>query len=397
MMSFERPQKAELVKRIENEPRRFIQVLYGPRQVGKTTLVRQFEAQTRLPLHFASADAVLSDPQSWLSQQWSAARLMLRRSGAPEGVLVVDEVQKILNWSEWVKREWDADTRDGIPVKVVLLGSSRLMLQQGLTESLTGRFEAQYIGHWTYGEMRAAFGFTPEAYVWFGAYPGAATLIHDEARWRQYVLDALIEPSISKDILMLTRVDKPALMRRLFELGCRYSGQELSYNKMLGQLLDAGNTTTLAHYLRLLDTAGLLAGLEQYSPHVLRQRASSPKFLVHNTALLSAQQPASFETVSADKPAWGRWVESAVGAHLLNYALRVHAGLWYWRSGSDEVDFVLTHQGKVIAIEVKSGTGRPSGGMDAFVRRHQPDRVYWVGQGGVPWEAFLDMAPEGLF
>ncbi|MFZ4474778.1 MAG: ATP-binding protein [Saprospiraceae bacterium] len=395
-MSFERHHKTLLAKRLEEEPRRFIQVLYGPRQVGKTTVVSQFAAQTRLPVHFVSADAVYGDAQTWLAQQWSTARLLLRRLGAPEAVLIVDEIQKVPNWSESVKREWDADTRDGVPLKVVLLGSSRLMLQQGLTESLAGRFETQYVGHWTYAEMHAAFGVETDAFVWFGAYPGAAALMMDELRWRQYVLDALIEPSISKDILMLTRVDKPALMRRLFELGCRYSGQIMSYNKMLGQLLDAGNTTTLAHYLRLLDTAGLLAGLEQYSPQVLRQRASSPKFQVHNTALLSAQQPQSFQEVRSTLHLWGHWVESAVGAHLLNYAISKGAQLWYWRNGDMEVDFVLAHQGKVVAIEVKSGSGRTGSGMSAFVATHQPDRVYLIGEEGLPWETFLEMDPGEL-
>lgn len=395
-MSFERHHKTLLAKRLEEEPRRFIQVLYGPRQVGKTTVVSQFAAQTSLPVHFVSADAVYGDAQTWLAQQWSTARLLLRRLGAPEAVLIVDEIQKVPNWSESVKREWDADTRDGVPLKVVLLGSSRLMLQQGLTESLAGRFETQYVGHWTYAEMHAAFGVETDAFVWFGAYPGAASLMMDELRWRQYVLDALIEPSISKDILMLTRVDKPALMRRLFELGSRYSGQIMSYNKMLGQLLDAGNTTTLAHYLRLLDTAGLLAGLEQYSPQVLRQRASSPKFQVHNTALLSAQQPQSFLEVRSTLHLWGHWVESAVGAHLLNYAISKGTQLWYWRNGDMEVDFVLAHQGKVVAIEVKSGGGRIGSGMSAFVATHQPDRVYLIGEEGLPWETFLEMDPGEL-
>ncbi len=223
-------------------------------------------------------------------------------------MLIIDEIQKIGNWSEAVKREW-SDTAQRQSLKVVLLGSSRLLLQQGLTESLAGRFETLFIGHWSYREMKEAFDFTLDQYVWFGGYPGAATLINDEERWRRYITDSLIETSISKDILMLTRVDKPALMKRLFELGCGYSGQILSYTKILGQLQDAGNTTTLAHYLRLFNTAKLLGGLEKYSPEMVRRRASIPKFQVHNTALISAQQQHSFQEIAANPSRWGRWVE----------------------------------------------------------------------------------------
>ncbi|WP_076792779.1 ATP-binding protein [Chlorobium sp. KB01] len=396
-MIIERSQKAVLAKRIESEPRRFIQVLHGPRQVGKTTLARQFMQATSLPVHFASADLVAAGQSSWITQQWETARLKLSHSGKQEALLVIDEIQKISNWSEAVKREWDADTANNISLKVILLGSSRLLLQQGLTESLAGRFETVYIGHWSFGEMKKAFDFTPEQYVWFGGYPGAAALIADESRWSRYVAESLIETSISKDILMLTRVDKPALMKRLFELGCSYSGQILSYTKMLGQLQDAGNTTTLSHYLRLLDTAGLLGGLEKYSPESLRQKSSSPKFQVHNTALVSAQQQLSFDTVSTNPAMWGRWVESAIGAHLLNHTSSDALNLFYWRQGNHEVDFVLVHSGKVIGVEIKSGHTQRASGMEAFRRQYNPDKVLLVGNSGIPWQEFLQIDPRELF
>lgn len=393
---FQRKHFQTLAKRLQ-EPRAVIQVLAGPRQVGKTTLVGQLLSATDVPSHSISADGTANASTVWLEQQWETARLKCRQLGAPAYILAVDEIQKIPNWSEAVKANWDADTRMGLPLKVVLLGSSRLLLQQGLTESLAGRFELSYIGHWTFAEMHAAFAFTLEQYAWFGGYPGTARLIDDEFRWKKYVADALIEPSISRDILALTRVDKPALLRRLFELGCVYSGQMLAYNKMLGQLLDAGNTTTLAHYLTLLDSAGLLAGLEKFSGNVLRQRQSSPKFQVHNTALLSAQMSETLPEVMQHAQQWGRIVESAVGGHLLNFARESDARLFYWREGNEEVDFVLQYRGKCLAIEVKSGAVRGSSGMHTFQQKFAPDRMLLIGKDGLPWQEFLTIEPGALF
>lgn len=393
----ERSHLQVLRTRLENEPRRYIQVIYGPRQVGKTTIVNQYLETTSLPYHSAAADSVPAGDQSWIAQQWEVARLKLKQSGNPEGLLILDEIQKIDNWSEQVKKEWDVDTRNKLALKVVLLGSSRLLIQKGLTESLAGRYEAGYVGHWSYAEMQEAFGLSPEQYVFFGGYPGAIPLIEQETRWKNYVLDALIETSISRDILLLTRVDKPALMRKLFELGCAYSGQILSFNKITGQLQDAGNTTTLAHYLRLLDTAGLLAGIEKYSPDQLRQRASSPKFQVHNTALLSAQQAHSFLEIQLQPDRWGRWVESAIGAHLLNYSLQERFQLYYWRHQNDEVDFVITNGKVVVGLEVKSGRSQRASGMDAFRKQFKPDKVLLIGNEGLPWQEFLSFNPIALF
>jgi hypothetical protein len=219
------------------EPRRFVQVVAGPRQVGKTTLVRQVTDGLRCPVVTASADEPTLRGPDWIETQWEAARLRVAAGGA---VLVLDEVQKIPGWSETVKRLWDEDTRRRANLRVVLLGSAPLLIQRGLTESLAGRFETIRLGHWSFVEMEAAFGWSLEQYVFYGGYPGAAPLVADPPRWTRYVLDALVETTISRDVLLLTRVDKPALLRRLFELGCRYSGQVLSYTKMLGQLHDAG-------------------------------------------------------------------------------------------------------------------------------------------------------------
>lgn len=380
-----------------SEPRRFIQVLIGPRQVGKTTLVTQLLETSKVPSQFVSADAVAASNVAWLEQQWETARLKMAQDGAREFILVIDEIQKINNWSETVKLLWDADTHSKRTLKVILLGSSRLLLQQGLTESLAGRFETTYMGHWSFSEMQGAFGWNSNQYVWFGGYPGSAGLIGEEERWKAYIQQSLIETSISKDILMLTRIDKPALMKRLFELGCSYSGQILSYNKMIGQLQDAGNTTTLSHYLDLLNTAGLLAGIEKYSGNLIYKRSSSPKFQVHNTALISAQRGDLFKDIQVKPDEWGRLVESSIGAHLINYSITEGFTVHYWREGNDEVDFVLEKKGRAIGLEVKSGSSQSASGMSAFKKTFNPEKVLLVGNTGLPWQDFLKMNPAELF
>ncbi|MGK6350429.1 ATP-binding protein [Parapedobacter sp. DT-150] len=369
----------------------------GPRQVGKTTLITQLTKKMDMRHLFVSADAVAASDSGWLIQQWDTARTLMEQRQANEFLLIIDEIQKINNWSETVKLLWDTDTRKQINLKVILLGSSRLLLQQGLTESLAGRFETTYMGHWSFDEMQQAFGWDIDQYVWFGAYPGSASLVADEDRWKRYVAESLIETSISKDILMLTRVDKPALMKRLFELGCIYSGQILAYTKIMGQLLDAGNTTTLAHYLQLLNTAGLLSGIEKFDRKALRKRSSSPKFQVHNTALISAQRAEYFQEVRHQPELWGRMVESAVGAHLINAAYADGFNTYYWREGGLEVDFVLEHRGKVIGIEVKSGSNQPKISMTQFSKQINPGRILLVGNGGIPWQEFLKINPKSLF
>lgn len=325
---YARPQIQELVRRLA-EPRRFIQVVAGARQVDKTTLVGQAVRQSGLPACFASADEPTLRDAQWVEQQWEAARSLV--DDADGALLVLDEVQKVTGWSETVKRLWDADTRTGRPLKVILLGSAPLLVERGLGESLTGRFEVLRLPHWGFAEMQAAFGWSLDQYLFYGSYPGAASLIRQPARWARYVRDSLIEPVLSRDVLLLSRVDKPALLRRMLELGCAYSGQILSYTRMLGQLQDAGNTTTLAHYLDLLAGAGLITGLQKYAGGRTRQRASSPKFQVFNTALITAQAGMTLAEAQADRAFWGRLVESAVGAHVANAAATGDCSAYYWR------------------------------------------------------------------
>ncbi len=375
-----------------NESRRFIQVVAGPRQVGKTTLIKQILKTTDIPSHYASADVPGIQDIPWLEQQWEIGRLKTQRqlSQRIPGLLVLDEVQKIPHWSERIKKLWDEDTFNDIPLQVVILGSAPLLIQRGLTETLAGRFELTQMTHWSFREMQDAFDWNLEQYVYFGGYPGSASLINDEKRWAEYVQHSLIETNISRDILLMTRVDKPILLRRLFELGSRYSGQILSYQKMLGQLSDAGNATTLAHYLSLLSGAGMLTGIEKYSNKPVRQKASSPKLQMLNTALVSAQIPLSFKSALSDLEHWGRLVESAVGAHLYNEGLKNKIGLYYWRERNKEVDFVLQHGENLIAIEVKSGTKKTLGsGMTEFIKKYPVQKTLLVGGDGIKLAEYL--------
>ena len=386
---FRRPMLRTLVSRLR-EPRRFLQVLAGPRQTGKTTLAQQAIEALGVPAHYASADEPTLRGRPWIEEQWELGRLKTREGGKGGALLVLDEVPKVTGWSETVKRLWDEDGRARRPLKVVLLGSSPLLLQRGLTESLAGRFELIRVPHWSFAEIREAFGWTLERFFYFGGYPGAAPLVGDRDRWARYILDSLVETTISRDILLLTRVDKPALLRRLFQLGCDYSGQVLSYQKMLGQLQDAGNTTTLAHHLDLLSGAGMLTGLAKFAGQRVRQRGSSPKLQVLNTGLMTASAPLDLEGARRDREFWGRLVESAVGAHLLNSAAGTKVEVYYWREANREVDFVLRAGKRVVAIEVKSGRKREAPhGLEAFSKAFRPHRSLLVGDQGIPVEEFL--------
>ena len=245
---FKRPQFKELASRI-SENRNKLQAIVGPRQVGKSTLIKQVLQETEVPGMMVSADGVPKDNTAWIGETWDTARARMRLGNHGEYLLVIDEVHKLDNWSEEVKKQWDADTFNDVNMKVVILGSSRLLLKDGLTESLAGRYELIRMPHWSWLEMREAFGMDLDRYVYFGGYPGSAGFIGDESRWRRYIRDSIIAPAIEQDIMMTKTVYKPGLMRQLFELGCTYSGKEISLTKLLGQLQDAGNVTTLASYL----------------------------------------------------------------------------------------------------------------------------------------------------
>ena len=384
---FKRPVYSVIKQRL-SEPRRFIQVLSGPRQTGKTTLALQVIADLNIPSHYASADEPLLKHRIWIEQQWEIARLKIK--AAKSALFVLDEAHKIEGWSETVKRLWDEDSRNTLPLHVLLLGSSPLLVRRGLTESLAGRFEIIPITHWSFNEIKTAFGWSVDEYIFYGGYPGAAELIQDQKRWSAYIKNSLIETTISRDIFLMTRVDKPALLHRLFELGCSYSGQILSYQKMLGQLQDVGNTTTLAHYLRLLEDAGLLAGISKYASQRFRQRASSPKLQVFNTALITAQSQLSLEAAKQNHEFWGRLVESCIGASLLNSIKGENIELFYWLGRNHEVDFVLSQGKDLVALEVKTGHRKVTlPGIEMFSKEFRTKRKLLVGAQGIPIADFL--------
>ncbi len=396
---YQRGQVRTIAERMQEEDNPLMQVVVGPRQTGKSTMISQALEQVSLPVHSVSADDELAPTVEWLRTEWQQARNRQQRTGEPV-ILVLDEIQKVRGWPNVVKGLWDADRRDGTPLKVVLSGSSSLILRKGLDDSLTGRFELIRSSHWSFDECRKAFGFSLNDFLVFGGFPGAARFVGNEQRWRSYMRDSIIEPTISKDVLENEGVRKPALMRALFELGARFSAQELSYTKMLGQLQDAGNTTTLAHYLDLLGKAGMLCGLERYHPSRLTARKSSPRLLVYDTGLMTAASGRTHDMLLGDSELKGHLVESAIGAHLLALANEHELELFWWREGTDEVDFVLSGQDALVAIEVKSGRSKSQGGMATFLARYpQAQRIvvggsaagactveeFLLDESGLPW------------
>lgn len=414
MPGYQRTQVATLLNRLAEPPRSII-ILSGPRQTGKTTIVRQALDRTELEGTYLAVDepASSSPPLSlstesqvttlsndrdvkWLIRAWEKARLKDDSSNRGS-VLVLDEIQKIPNWSETVKGLWDADRAAGRSLHVVMLGSAPLLMQHGLSESLAGRFELIRVNHWSFREMVDVFDFDLPSYIYFGGYPGAAHLIKYQSRWREYVRSSLMEPNIERDILSMTRVNKPALLKRVFELGSSYSGQILSYTKMQGQLQDAGNTTTLAHYLELLSHAGLLVGLQKYAGQQHRRRSSSPKLNVLNTSFMAVNSGYTFEEAQSDRTFWGRMVESAVGAHLYNTGAP-DISLYYWRESPHEVDFVLEKGRKLVCIEVKSSSSdNYSGGLTAFQEHFASECALLVGGHGIPIEEFLTYPADHWF
>lgn len=387
----------QLIKNRIEEPRKFIQVVMGARQIGKSTVVKQVLKDLDIPYQLFSADNVPTTNSAWISDCWAAVRSLKESKGWRSMILVIDEIQKISNWSEAVKKEWDSDTFHDRDIKVLLLGSSRVLLEKGLSESLAGRFEEIRMSHWSYPEMRDCFGFSLDQYLYYGGYPGAASLITDDDRFSQYIQSAIIEATINKDILMDTPIGKPALLRQAFELGAAYSGELLSLNKMLDSLQDAGNTVTMAGYINLLDESGLLCGLQKFSIDMARRRASIPKLQVYNNALKKVYSPLPFEQAILDRKSWGRTFESGIGAYLVSQAFVHRFEVLYWREKNMEVDFVLRKKGSVVAIEIKSNGEKRTDGLDKFRQLFNPQAAFIVGDGGISAEDFLSMDLRKLF
>lgn len=393
---YKRVEYQVITKRLK-EQRKFIQVVMGARQIGKSTVVKQVLKDLNAPYQLFSADNVPATNSTWISDCWAAVRSLKESKGWESVILVIDEIQKIANWSEVVKKEWDDDTFHDRNIKVLLLGSSRVLLEKGLSESLAGRFEEIRMSHWSYQEMKECFGFSLDQYTFYGGYPGAASIIDDDDRFSQYIQSAIIDATINKDILMDTPISKPALLRQTFELGAAYSGELLSLNKMLGSLQDAGNTVTLAGYINLLDESGLLCGLQKFSIDTARRKASIPKLQVYNNALRMVYSPFTFEQAILDRKSWGRIFESSIGAYLVSQAFVHRFEVFYWRERNEEVDFILRKKGSVIAIEVKSNAEKRTEGLDKFRQLFKPQSAFIVGDGGISAEDFFSMDIRKLF
>lgn len=383
---FQRDIAETLAKRL-GEPRHTMQIVVGPRQTGKTTAIKQAVKQSGLPYRLATADLMGSVTGAWIEQEWEQARnLVLSNKPA---VLVIDEVQKVEQWSTVVKRLWDEDSWNELDLLVVLSGSSSLLIQKGLSEALTGRFELIRSTHWTLTEMSEAFGYDLETFLRFGGFPGSAAFRADDDRWNTYMRDSIIEATITRDVLQMEDVRKPALMRNLFDLGARYSAQEISYRKLLGQLDDKGNTDTIAHYLTLLSGAGMMTGLQKYERKSLETRRSSPRLMVHDTSLMTASWEGSDSALLEDPALRGHLVETAVGAYLIARSHKEGFEVFWWRDGNHEVDFVVKRGTSLTAIEVKSGRIKNRSGLAEFRRRFPEARPLVVGDGNTPLECFL--------
>ncbi|MBN1831663.1 MAG: ATP-binding protein [Deltaproteobacteria bacterium] len=395
---YERPVVKKILKVFESE-KRLLQILTGPRQVGKTTAAIQISKKWDGPVINATADLPLPPGPEWVRAQWNLAISKAKSNDKRQQniLLILDEVQKVQGWSEVVKELWDLECREKKGINVIILGSSSLLIQKGLSESLSGRFFLHRCTHWGLAEMEKAFSWGMDQWLFYGGYPGAAPFVAHEEIWSQYVTDSLIETVLAKDVLQLQTVAKPALLRQLFMLSIMHPAQILSYNKMLGQLQDAGNTTTLAHYLKLLETAFLISGLELFRQGRSAKRASSPKLILWNNALSNAIAGRSFENTRQDYSWWGRIVENAVGAHLLNHLVGLPYSVYYWRNRNNEVDFVVKTPNDLWALEVKSGNAKSPKGISAYCRLYPQARPLIIGSQNMSFDEFFRLDPRELF
>lgn len=381
------------------EPRRRMQIVMGPRQVGKSTLVGQFTEGVSVPFDFFAADGVNRFDSSWIPNKWQQVRMRMDIHSEQEHILIIDEVQKIRGWSEQVKKEWDEDSRSHRNLKVILLGSSRLLLQKGLEESLEGRFETIKMGYWDWQEMHEAFGFSMDEYVYFGGFPGLAPDIQDEDRWRNLMEDSIISPILTRDILEIEEIRNPALLRQVFELACTESAKELSLTKMQGTM-NSGTVPTIKNYLDILNKSMIVQPLQNYSPSRVKEKQSVPKMQVFNNAFRNRFGTFSFDEARVDPAEWGRLVESAVGAHLANRAMTDDYELFYWRNERrQECDYVLRKGQALVAIEVKSGSVDKTVGFEKFKEQFADNvtAAFIVGPHALPLDDFFIMDLKSLF
>ena len=381
------------------EPRRTIHVVMGPRQVGKSTMIDRFVEKATVPYSLFSADGVGKTNTAWISEKWHEVRTRMMLYNETEHILIIDEIQKIVGWSEIVKKEWDQDTREKRNLKVILLGSSRLLIQKGLEESLEGRYEALKMGYWEWEEMRDAFGFTMVQFIYCGGFPGLAPYINDEDRWRKMMEDSIISPILNHDILDNEEIRNPPLLRQVFELGSIYSAQEISLTKMQG-VVNSGTVPTISSYLRILDETMLIKPLQKYDNSAIKTKNSIPKLQAYNNAFRNSYCQHTFEEALMNKTEWGRQVESAVGAYLAGRAILDGFELLFWRDEKkNECDYVLKKGECLIAIEVKSGHADNIDGYHAFMKKFEKNIVnsFIVGPEGLPLEDFFRLNIPSLF
>ncbi len=390
---YERQIVIEIIRGFQRK-KKLLHIITGPRQVGKTTASQQIAEKWQGQVLTFSADSPIPPGPEWIQSNWERTqRLADKQRDDNDVLLILDEVQKVFGWSEMVKLLWDEVVKNDTAMQVLLLGSSSLLLQKGVTESLTGRFFLYHCNHWQYWEMREAFDWDFDKWIFFGGYPGAADFVDEVQIWADYVNNSLIETVMAKDILQLQTVNKPALLRHLFLLSCGAPAQILSYNKMLGQLHDAGNTTTLAHYLKLLESAYLVSGLELFKRGKQKKRGSSPKLILWNNALINAVSGITFEEARIDHSWWGRLVENAVGGHLLNTLGKQPYSMFYWRDRHLEVDFVVETARKTWVLEVKSGKSQTTKGMSKFMKLYPECTPLLIGAGNFELEDFFNKQP----
>lgn len=381
-MKFKRNIVGTLLDRV-HENVSFIQILIGPRQVGKTTALLQVCEELDYPHHYISAESNLDATTTWLESQWNAARVLAKEN--KKALLIIDEAQNIIGWQNKVKALWDEDRKNQTELAVVISGSSALLLKSGSEESLAGRFELSVLRQWSFNEMKKCFNFNLKQFLVFGGYPGAAKLVADEERWNNYIRNSLIDTAINKDILALNKINKPALLRQMFLAISEKPARILSYNKMLGQLTDAGNTTTLSHYKQLCEDAYLLKGLEKWSGSAERRRSSSPKWILLDNSLITAPSQI-YKNEWENNKDYGFLLENAVGAHLCSLVPEIY----YWREKHYEVDFIVPWKSKLLAIEVKSGTrNRNAYSLKKFSEHHPKATPIYIGANGIDIEDFL--------
>lgn len=360
--------KLEFLKELKdnlNQKNPLIQVVMGPRQVGKTTSIQMYLSKLKpTKYHYVSADGDIFKASSWVFEQWTLAKQQ-----HPQGLLVIDEIQKIENWSEIIKKLWDEQKQDAQKLQVILLSSSSLQIQKGLSESLAGRYQAHYVYHWSFFESHKAYNLNFQDYLIYGGYPASYPFIKNKIQWLNYVKHSIVEPVIGKDILSSHKVKSPALFKQCFDLICSYPAQEISYTKLLGQLQKKGNIEIVKYYMELFEKAFLIKQLFKYSAKETLVRSSSPKILPLCPALFSITQDAVLDTQEQ-----GRVLELIVGMALN----RLPGKLFYWREKNDEVDYIYKFGKKVHAIEVKSQPQKQSKGLMKFKDKFPHAQTYIV-------------------